>query len=175
MAKGDVEELLGDSVRFADGCVEQVDAIIYATGYKVSFPFFDVDFLSAPENVLPLYKRMLKPGIDDLAFIGLGQAIPTIFPFAELQSKIAARWLSGDWAPPPRGEMEVEIKRDEAFHTAHFVNKPRHTMQLEWYSFEHELKTRSIPAGQARARAGAPTGRDTARRAAALEELDLPA
>src|SRR5438270_5763132 len=175
VAKGDVHELLGDRVRFADGSVEPIDAIIYATGYKVSFPFFDADFLSAPDNVLPLYKRMLRPGIDDLAFIGLGQAIPTIFPFAELQSKLAARWLSGDWAPPPRGEMETEIVSDEAFHNGHFVHKPRHTMQLEWYTFEHELGTRTIPAGQARARAGARTGRDSAGRAAALEASGQPA
>jgi hypothetical protein len=171
VAKGDVAELLSDGVRFADGSVEQVDAIVYATGYNVSFPFFDHDFISAPENKLPLYKRMLKPGIDDLAFIGLGQAIPTIFPFSELQSKLAARWLSGDWAPPPRAEMEQEIVSDEAFHTGHFTDKPRHTMQLEWYGFEHELKTRSIPKGQARARAGAPTARDTAGRARTLEQL----
>ena len=175
VAKGDVSELLGDRVRFADGSVERVDAIIYATGYNVRFPFFDADFLSAPNNVLPLYKRMLKPGIDDLAFIGLGQPIPTIFPFSELQSKIAARWLSGTWAPPPPEAMEAEIKRDEAFHTAHFTNKPRHTMQLEWYTFEHELKTRSIPAGRRRARAGAPTGRESAGRAAALQASARPA
>ena len=175
VGKGDVSELLGDRVRFADGSLEAVDAIVYATGYNVSFPFFDPGFLSAPENVLPLYKRMLKPGLDDLAFIGLGQPIPTIFPFSELQSKLAARWLTGDWAPPPQSEMEAEIRRDEAFHTAHFVDKPRHTMQLEWYSFQHELNTRSIPAGQERARCGAPTGRDAAGRAAALEALELPA
>jgi thioredoxin reductase len=170
VAKGDVAQLLSDRVRFADGSVEQVDAIVYATGYNVSFPFLDPELISAPENKLPLYKRMLEPGIDDLAFIGLGQAIPTIFPFSELQSKLAARWLSGDWAPPPRAEMEREIVRDEAFHTGHFTDKPRHTMQLEWYGFEHELKTRSIPKGQERARAGAPTGRDTAGRAQALEQ-----
>jgi cation diffusion facilitator CzcD-associated flavoprotein CzcO len=175
VAKGDVAELLGDRVRFADGSVEVVDAIVYATGYNVSFPFFDPGFLSAPENVLPLYKRMLKPGIDDLAFVGLGQPIPTIFPFSELQSKLAARWLSGDWAPPSEAEMEAEIKRDEAFHTGHFVNKPRHTMQLEWYSFERELLTRTIPNGQVRARAGSKTGRATAGRAATLELSGLAA
>ena len=173
VAKGDVAELMGDRVRFADGSVEPVDAIIYATGYNVSFPFFDPDFLSAPDNKLALYKRMLKPGIDDLAFIGLGQPIPTIFPFSELQSKLAARWLSGDWAPPPREEMEQEIVRDEAFHTGHFIDKPRHTMQLEWYGFQHELKTRSIPAGQARARAGAMTGRASAGRARVLGDAAL--
>jgi hypothetical protein len=175
VAKGDVAELLGDRVRFADGSVEPVDAIVYATGYKVSFPFFDPDFLQAPENVLPLYKRMLKPAIDDIAFVGLGQPIPTIFPFSELQSKLAARWLSGDWAPPPEPEMEAEIARDEAFHTGHFINKPRHTMQLEWYAFQHELNTRSIPAGQARARAGAPTGRAAAGRAERLAGAGLTA
>jgi len=168
VAKGDVQELQGDRVRFADGSVEQIDAIIHATGYNISFPFLDPALVSAPENVLALYKRMFKPGIDNLAFIGLGQAIPTIFPFAELQSKLAARWLSGDWAPPAQAQMEVEIPRDEAFHRGHFVDKPRHTMQVDWYAFEHELRTRCIPAGQARARSGAPTGLALAGRAMSL-------
>ncbi len=112
VAKGDVAELLGERVRFEDGSVEQVDAIIYATGYNVSFPFLDPELISAPDNVLPLFKRMLRPGIDDLAFIGLGQPIPTIFPFSELQSKLAARWLSGDWAPPAaRGDGSGDTPR----------------------------------------------------------------
>ena len=175
IAKGDVAELMGDCVRFADGSIGEVDVIIYATGYNISFPFFDPDFISAPENVMPLFKRMLKPGIDDLGFIGLAQPIPTLFPFSELQSKLAARWLSGDWAPPPDDEMWQEIRSDEAFHTGHFVAKPRHTMQLEWYGYEYELKKRSIPAGQARARAGAPTGRQAAGRAHAMDRAALSA
>ena len=48
--------------RFEDGTVEEVDAIIYATGYKITFPFFDERVLSAPGNKLPLYKRIFKPG-----------------------------------------------------------------------------------------------------------------
>jgi hypothetical protein len=154
VAKGDVAELLSDSVRFADGSVEQVDAIIYATGYRISFPFFDPGFISAPGNVLPLYKRMFKPGIDDLGFIGFGQAIPTIFPFAECQSKLAGRWLGGDWALPSPTEMEREIKRDHRRHVRHYSSRPRHTMQLDYYVYEHDLRKRVIPAGQERARAG---------------------
>ena len=71
--------------------------------------------------------------------------------------------------------MEAEIVRDEAFHTGHFISKPRHTMQLEWYAFQHELLTRSIPAGQLRAHAGAPTGRAAAGRAELLEGSEIPA
>jgi cation diffusion facilitator CzcD-associated flavoprotein CzcO len=152
VAKPNVSELLGDRVRFTDGSVEQVDTIVYATGYKISFPFFDPDFISAPGNVLPLYKRMWKPGIDDLAFIGFGQAIPTIFPFAECQSKLAGRWLGGDWALPTPAEMEREIRRDEDRYVRHFHKSPRHTMQLDYYVYEYDLRKRVIPEGHVRAR-----------------------
>jgi cation diffusion facilitator CzcD-associated flavoprotein CzcO len=152
IAKPDVAELLGDRVRFTDGSVEEVDVIVYATGYKITFPFFDPDFVSAPGNVLKLYKRVWKPGIDDLAFIGLGQAIPTIFPFAECQAKLAGRWLGGDWALPSVAGMQEEIRRDEKRYLKHYASRPRHTMQLDYYVYNHDLSTRVIPAGQRRAR-----------------------
>ncbi len=152
VAKPNVAELLGDRVRFIDGSVEPVDAIVYATGYQITFPFFDQEFVSAPGNVLPLYKRMFKPGLDDLCFIGFGQAIPTIFPFAECQSKLAGRWLGGDWAPPEPSEMEREIHADEHRFTRHYSKRPRHTMQLDYYVYEYDLRKRVIPEGRERAR-----------------------
>jgi Flavin-binding monooxygenase-like len=97
---------------------------------------------------------MFKPGIDDLGVIGLGQAIPTIFPFAECQAKLAGRWLGGDWAPPSPVEMEREIRRDEQRFVRHYSNRPRHTMQLDHYVYEYELRRTVIPEGQQRARAG---------------------
>jgi cation diffusion facilitator CzcD-associated flavoprotein CzcO len=151
IAKPDVAELLSDRVRFADGTIEEVDVIVFATGYRISFPFFDPAFVSAPGNVLSLYKRMFKPGIDDMAFIGLGQAIPTIFPFAECQSKLAGRWLGGDWGLPTATDMAAEIRRDERRDVRHYADRPRHTMQLDYYVYEHDLRTRAIPAGQKRA------------------------
>ena len=154
VAKPNVDELQGDCVRFEDGSVERVDAIIYATGYKISFPFLDPEFLSAPDNRLPLYKRIFRPGIDDLALIGFAQAIPTLFPFVELQAKLVARYAGGDYALPGVAEMEETIRRDQSIHTADFADRPRHTMEIEWYSYEHDIWNREIPAGRERAARG---------------------
>ncbi len=59
--KPDVDRLQGDRVRFADGSVEEIDVVVFATGYRVSFPFFDDDFLAAPDNELALYHRVAHP------------------------------------------------------------------------------------------------------------------
>jgi thioredoxin reductase len=152
-AKPNVAELLGDRVRFEDGSVEEIDVIVYATGYNITFPFLDPDFLSAPDNRLPLYKRIFRPGIDDLALIGFAQAIPTLFPFVELQSKLVARYVGGDYALPPVEDMERTISADVAKH-GQFAERPRHTMQIDWYVYEHDIWQREIPAGRERARQG---------------------
>jgi cation diffusion facilitator CzcD-associated flavoprotein CzcO len=154
-AKPDIEELLGDKVRFADGSIEQIDVIIYATGYNITFPFFDPDFISAPDNKLHLYKRMFMPGMDDLVFIGLAQAIPTLFPFVELQGRLLAEYLSGTWALPSKEEMEKSIRGDEARFIKHYSNRPRHTMQVDFYLYEHDLTKRVLPEGRRRARRNA--------------------
>ncbi len=74
--KGNVARLDGETVHFEDGTSSDFDVIVYATGYNITFPFFDPEFISAPENRIDLYKRMFKPGIDDLVFAGFAQATP---------------------------------------------------------------------------------------------------
>ena len=151
-AKPNVKGFEGKLVHFEDGSSAEVDAIIWATGYKISFPFFDPGFISAPANRLPLWKRMFKPDLPDLAFIGLAQPIPTLFPFCEFQSKLAAQWLAGTWAPPSPEAMQSEIARDEARYTGHYGKRQRHTMQLDYYLYRHEVLGKVIPAGVKRAR-----------------------
>jgi cation diffusion facilitator CzcD-associated flavoprotein CzcO len=154
VGKPDVEELQGDRIRFEDGTTERIDAIVYATGYRITFPFFDPEFISAPENRFPLYKRIFKPGIDDLAFIGFAQTVPTLFPFVELQSKLVARYLNGEYALPSVQEMEETILRDQERHFGRVVDRPRHTMQIDWYIYEHDVWNHEIPAGRERAEHG---------------------
>lgn len=150
-AKPDVERLDGGRVTFADGTAEDIDAIIWATGYNITFPFFDPEFISAPDNRIDLYKRMFKPGIDDLVFVGFGQAIPTLFPWVECQAGVMARYVIGDYRPPEPADMEAALRADDRRFTGHMHDSPRHRQQLDYHVYEYETRTRELPAGRERA------------------------
>ena len=139
IVKPNVEELQGDSVRFVDGTVEPFDTIIYATGYNIAFPFFDPDFLSVPNNALPLFKRVFMPGIDNLMFIGFAQAIPSIIGFVQDQAKWIAAYLAGEYALPSVEAMEATLHRDEARHLSHYVGSSRHTIQVDHVLYARDL------------------------------------
>ncbi|HTG53889.1 MAG TPA: NAD(P)-binding domain-containing protein, partial [Gemmatimonadaceae bacterium] len=53
--KPDVAALDGDHVRFADGTREPVDVLVYATGYRVSFPFLDAGGVQLGDGVSGLW------------------------------------------------------------------------------------------------------------------------
>jgi hypothetical protein len=150
-AKGDVARLDGPTVHFEDGTCADFDVIVYATGYNITFPFFDPGFLSAPGNHIRLFKRILKPDIDDLAFVGFAQAVPTLFPFVEAQARLVAAWVGGYYRPPSPEEMERVITEDEQKYLGHMLDRPRHTQQVDYFLYEHDLRTRELPAGQQRA------------------------
>jgi dimethylaniline monooxygenase (N-oxide forming) len=40
----------GKTVRFEDGSAEEIDVVIYCTGYKITFPFFDPALIDVPDN-----------------------------------------------------------------------------------------------------------------------------
>lgn len=153
--KPDIERLDGSTVRFVDGTASDFDVIVYATGYNITFPFFDEDFLSAPGNVIHLFKRMFKPGLDDVVFMGFAQAVPTLFPFVEAQARLLAAYAVGAYALPEEAEMERVIAADEQLYLGHVTDRPRHTQQVDYFVYEHDLRTREIPAGRARAGAQA--------------------
>jgi thioredoxin reductase len=150
-AKPNVTLLEGETVHFEDGTAHDFDVIVYATGYNITFPFFDPQFLSAPENHIRLYKRIFKPGLDDLAFVGFAQSTPTLFPFVECQTRLVAAYLVGQYSLPALAEMEQVITADEQKYTGHMLKTPRHTQQVDYFLYEHDLRTRELPTGRRRA------------------------
>jgi dimethylaniline monooxygenase (N-oxide forming) len=149
--KPNVASLEGDRVRFEDGTTEQIDIIVWCTGYKVTFPFFAEDMISAPDNDLPLFRRVFKPGIGNLAFIGLLQPLGAIMPLAEAQGRWLAAYLRGEYQLPPREEMETDVRRERETMFKRYVASKRHTMQVDFDNYLYELG-KEIKRGAARAR-----------------------
>jgi hypothetical protein len=152
----EIARLDGRTVWLVDGSSVEADVIICATGYEMSFPFFDpadVELHPDSEHRYPLFKRMIKPGLDHLFFMGLAQSSPTIVNLAEQQSKLLAGLLSGTYALPSVAELEETMRADEAFHLEQYYAAPRHTIQIDFGRYCVDLM-KEIEAGEARALAG---------------------
>ncbi len=150
--KPEIAELAGERVRYADGSEEQADLIVYCTGYRISFPFLDERLISAPENRLVLYKRVFSPAHPGLYFIGFVQPWGAIMPIAELQSRLVAGHLTGEYTPPSRAEMERDMQAMMRRQSRRYRASKRHTIQVDSSNYMVELNDERR-AGATRARA----------------------
>jgi cation diffusion facilitator CzcD-associated flavoprotein CzcO len=149
-----IERLDGRTVHLTDGDEVEADVIVCATGYRMEFPFFDpgeVALHPDAEHRYPLFKRMIKPGVDHLFFMGLAQSSPTIVNLAEQQSKLLAKLLVGEYVLPPVEEQEQIMRADEADHLRQYYSAPRHTIQIDFGRYCLDLH-REIAAGEQRAK-----------------------
>jgi len=147
--KPNIRELRGDRVAFEDGTEVAADVIVYCTGYRISFPFFDPDYISAPENDLPLYRRTFHPEIEGVYFLGLAQPLGAIMPMAEQQAKWIAALLRGEYELPPAAEMRADIARARVAHARRFYSSKRHTMEVDFDEWMRD-SAREIDAGRER-------------------------
>lgn len=153
----EIERLDGDAVVLTDGRRLEADVIVCATGYHMSFPFFDdEDLQPSDDHRYPLFKRIIKPGMDDLYYAGLAQSSPTIVNLAEQQSKMIARHIAGQYTLPSQNEQWAAIAHDEHKHLGQYYQTPRHTIQIDFARYAKDLHD-EIDAGAQRAAGQAPT------------------
>ncbi|NXT67075.1 FMO4 monooxygenase, partial [Chaetops frenatus] len=113
--KPNVKEFTESSAVFEDGTTEEnIDVVLFATGYNFSFPFLEESVRSAIDDNRSLYKCIFPPQLEKptLAIIGLVQLTGSIMVGSEMQ----ARWVAGVFAgwhklPPPSRMVADVLKR----------------------------------------------------------------
>jgi dimethylaniline monooxygenase (N-oxide forming) len=138
----------GRTVRFADGSEEEIDLVVYCTGYKISFPFFDEKLVSTGGNRLPLYRRVVSVEHPGLYFVGFIQPLGAIMPIAEAQAEWVADLLSGRGTLPSPAVMRAEIASSEAKMRKRYVASKRHTIQVDFHPYLRELRKERKRAAQ---------------------------
>ena len=138
--KPDVDRLDGGTVRFADGSEEKIDVVVYATGYKVRFPFLAPELVDSAANEIRLYRYVVHPTLPGLYFIGLVQPLGAVMPLAEAQSEWVAKLLTGECALPDRDAMEAAYEKDRAAMRRRYVRSTRHTLQVDFFPYMKQIK-----------------------------------
>ncbi|MCY0930159.1 NAD(P)-binding domain-containing protein [Streptomyces sp. H27-H1] len=145
-----ISALDGGSALFEDGHREEIDAVIYCTGYDIAFPFLPKDLIDPAGNAVSLYRRVAAPDHPGLYFIGLVQPLGAIMPLAEAQSHWVADLLQGRCALPAQGAMHREIATYRRQTARRYVASTRHTIQVDALSYLKELRRERVRTAASR-------------------------
>jgi cation diffusion facilitator CzcD-associated flavoprotein CzcO len=133
-----IDRLEENRVRFSDGTSEEFDVIIWATGYRISFPFLDKSVVTWEEaESVPLYLKMMHGLVPSVFFIGLFQPIGCIWRLADHQARIAALQIKGLLERPD--DIEARIEREVNSPHWRFDKVSRHAVEVDYHDFRHEL------------------------------------
>ena len=152
--KPNIAALGPDWVRFTDGTQVHADVVVYCTGYRITFPFFDDDFIAAPDNRIDLFRRVFAPG---------NRSARVRRAAAAARRDHAARRGAGRAGSPttcaaattcraPRA-CERDIRRDGERMRKRYVASKRHTIQVDFDRYLVDL-ARERRRGAAARRAG---------------------
>ncbi|MFO7580760.1 MAG: monooxygenase, partial [Nitrosomonas halophila] len=133
-----IEKISGQRVHFVDGSAADYEVVIAATGYKISFPFFDralIDWEQATQ--IPLYLRIFHPDHPSLFFVGLIQPQGAIWPLTDLQSQLIAQLLTHR-IQLPSNWRELAIAEGK-YWQQQFILHPRHALEVHYHRYRQQL------------------------------------
>ncbi|KAF9160210.1 Cyclopentanone 1,2-monooxygenase (CPMO), partial [Actinomortierella ambigua] len=130
----------GRRVEFEDGiAVDDIDVVIYCTGYDVSYPTLDPSIVTgglpdaAKNNMVWAWNYMIPPRHPNLAFVGLFQPLGALMPISEMQCRFLVSTWIGKLKPLPSAEtMEIEIQRQKDKMAQRHGEAARHTIQVDY-------------------------------------------
>ncbi|KAM9384190.1 flavin-containing monooxygenase 5-like [Pholidichthys leucotaenia] len=140
--KPNIRRFCGSSVEFDDGSVvEDIDLVVFATGYTFSFPFLASQVVSVSKNKASLFKYVFPPELErpTLAIIGLVQPIGAIMPISEMQARWATRVFKGCVKLPSLAVMQNDIQNKKDAMAKRYVTTQRHTIQVDYISYMDEI------------------------------------
>ncbi len=149
-AKPDVTSLEGRTVTFADGSEEVIDLIIYATGYRVSFPFLDEALLPWQGGTPALDLNVFHPNDDNLFFVGLIQPDSGMFWLCDLQAQLIAKHLRAQrgGAVGLAAHTLAHVTPEDVRGKRRFVESERHALEVDHFVYAKTLRRllETIPA-----------------------------
>ncbi len=137
-----IKSVEGNTVIFEDGKRDEVDMIVFATGYKITFPFLGE---LSPLNWQPqfgaprLYMNVFPPEDNSLFVAGLLEGAGVGWPGRALQTDLIAAYLKARKEKPVAAQ---EFRREIERYCAAPANKDRgeHGIFVDFLQYKRDLK-----------------------------------
>ncbi|MFA5951021.1 MAG: NAD(P)-binding domain-containing protein [Hyphomicrobium sp.] len=156
VAKPDVLDVRGDVVTFADGSAEQMDTIIWATGYEVHLPFLATSVFDWRRELSSNFLRMVPERFDNLLFVGYLNSPSGIGNLVNTMARFATNYIlakerdSDEWRTVRRiAKSNSGLDLGEA----RFMKTARHEFEVDLWKFLRAANfiTAKLQAGEPRA------------------------
>ncbi len=135
--KTNIKSFSGYSVLFNDESKNDYDIVLFATGYKISFPFFNDSHIDYEQKDIDLYNFCFHPKFKNLMFVGLLQPLGCIWPLSDLQSQQIVKYLKKEWDLPSDFDKAVLAQQNNT--TFDFIDTPRHKLEVDFHDFRKHL------------------------------------
>jgi len=143
LPKPDVKEYQGDRVIFGDGSSEQVDVIVYATGYRIVFPFMDTAHLNWRHDHPSLYLNVFHPEYDNLFVVGLIQPDSGQWGLEDYQAQAVAAFIQAQQTKSGKARRFRALKRrgqENYSGGVKYKESTRHYVEVEHFSYRRRLR-----------------------------------
>jgi cation diffusion facilitator CzcD-associated flavoprotein CzcO len=142
--KPGIERLDGRRVVFTDGSAEEIDLLVYATGFKVSFPFMDASSMLDEHGRSKLFIHTFHREHDDLFVVGLFEpAEGGVWQLADYQARLIASFIAAQGADPARAGWFRKLKASatpDIGHGIRYQDTPWHKFEIQHYRFRMYMK-----------------------------------
>ncbi|MBT0567194.1 NAD(P)-binding domain-containing protein [Williamsia sp. CHRR-6] len=141
-AKGDVERFDGDHVVFTDGSREEIDVVIYATGYTMAIPYVDDQCFewsgTRPDQYLTAFNRKHK-NLFTLGYLEVNSSAYTLF---DNISNVVGQYLKAQQDRPEVAEAfdhAIATHRPDLTGGLRLVDSDRHANYVDAKTYKKVL------------------------------------
>jgi cation diffusion facilitator CzcD-associated flavoprotein CzcO len=144
VVKPGIERLDGKRVIFTDGSAEEIDFLVWATGYRVSFPFIDSSYILDEKGRSKLFIHTFSREFDDFFVAGLFEpAEGGVWQIADYQARLIAAFIEAQTSDPKRAEWFRTLKayaQPDIGHGIRWQDTPWHRFEIQHYRFRRYMK-----------------------------------
>jgi cation diffusion facilitator CzcD-associated flavoprotein CzcO len=142
VVKPEISGYEGKRVLFKDGTAEEIDTIVFATGYQPVVPYIDESLVYAEGGRPRFLFNCVHPEHEGLFAAGLAQANGSMWRLADYQGQLISNLIVAGRHEPQRarGFREMLAKRAAAAGARSFVASDRHRLEVNYYDYRRLMK-----------------------------------